>query len=137
MGRREANNAEEPNPPVESSPPEPSTVKVTFNVFAATVEDEHIHVTGSLKELANWAPQSAPTLNCGQTYPVWTATVDLPPSCTFHYKYIRKYIGPPDPLGFLGFVLGTAKPPPLQWERDPNRSFTTPASGSCTINDIW
>jgi hypothetical protein len=46
-------------------------------------------------------------------------TVDLPSNTQFEYKYIRKNKGD------------------ITWESDPNRSSTTPDSGSCTIKDVW
>lgn len=122
---------------VESSPPEPAIVKVTFTVFAKTVLGEHIHLTGSLTELTNWQTHSAQALDCVQSYPMWRITVDLPASTTFMYKYIRKYNGPPDPISWISYTLGIARPPHLAWESDPARSFTTPSSGSCTISDVW
>ena len=52
-------------------------------------------------------------------YPTWSITLTLPASTVVEYKYIRKNNGQ------------------VTWESDPNRSFTTPASGSTTRNDQW
>ncbi|KAG8963066.1 hypothetical protein FRC00_007844 [Tulasnella sp. 408] len=71
-----------------------------------------------LSQLANWDPNNALLLNTNN-YPTWSITVNLPASTTFQYKFIRKYNGA------------------VTWESDPNRSFTTPSSGSYTINTTW
>ena len=47
------------------------------------------------------------------------ATVNLPASTTFQYKYIRIFNGA------------------VTWESDPNRQVTTPVSGSYDENDFW
>ncbi|KAG8996844.1 hypothetical protein FRB94_008004 [Tulasnella sp. JGI-2019a] len=52
-------------------------------------------------------------------YPYWKLTVNLPASTAIQYKYIRIYNGV------------------TTWESDPNMSYTTPASGSITLNDTW
>ncbi|KAG9050524.1 hypothetical protein FS837_004708 [Tulasnella sp. UAMH 9824] len=95
-----------------------STVAITFNEYATTVWGENIYLTGSLSQLANWDPNNALLLNTNN-YPTWSITVNLPASTTFQYKFIRKYNGA------------------VTWESDPNRSFTTPSSGSYTINTTW
>lgn len=46
--------------------------------------------------------------------------MNLPPNTTFQFKYIKKN---PD---------GT-----VTWESDPNRSHTTPASGTSARDDTW
>ncbi|PBK75128.1 glucoamylase [Armillaria solidipes] len=94
------------------------TVSVTFNEFATTVFGENIYLTGSIDALQNWSPDTALLLNT-DNYPTWSITLDLPASTTFQYKYIRKFNGA------------------VTWESDPNRQFTTPASGSSVINDSW
>ncbi|WP_369125662.1 carbohydrate-binding module family 20 domain-containing protein [Catenulispora rubra] len=53
-------------------------------------------------------------------YPVWSATVALPPNTAFEYKYIKK-----DPDGTV------------EWESGGNRTSSTGASGSVTLNDSW
>ncbi|KAK0441631.1 glucoamylase [Armillaria borealis] len=94
------------------------TVSVTFNEFATTVFGENIYLTGSIDALQNWSPDTALLLNT-DNYPTWSITLNLPASTTFQYKYIRKFNGG------------------VTWESDPNRQFTTPASGSSVINDSW
>ena len=46
-------------------------------------------------------------------------TVNLPANTNIQYKYLRKLNGQ------------------VTWESDPNNSFTTPASGSYTLDDSW
>ncbi|KAG8979193.1 hypothetical protein FRB90_008199, partial [Tulasnella sp. 427] len=78
----------------------PSTVQVTFNVFAKTVPGENVYVTGSIQELGSWSSNDARILHCTQSYPMWTVTVELPAGKTFNYKYIRKFHGPEDFFGW-------------------------------------
>ncbi|KAK0504262.1 glucoamylase [Armillaria luteobubalina] len=94
------------------------TVSVTFNELATTFFGENIYLTGSIDALQNWSPDTALLLNT-DNYPTWSITLDLPASITFQYKFIRKFNGA------------------VTWESDPNREFTTPASGSSVINDSW
>ncbi|PBK97372.1 glucoamylase [Armillaria gallica] len=94
------------------------TVSITFNEFATTVFGENIYLTGSIDALQNWSPDTALLLNT-DNYPTWSITLNLPASTTFQYKFIRKFNGA------------------VTWESDPNRQFTTPASGSSVINDSW
>jgi alpha-amylase len=95
------------------------TVPVTFNEFATTFFGQNVFVVGSIPALGNWSPAAAVPLSAA-TYPTWSATVGLPASTGFQYKYLKKN---PD---------GT-----VTWESDPNRSFTTPASGAATLTDSW
>ncbi|KAG5645422.1 hypothetical protein DXG03_006246 [Asterophora parasitica] len=94
------------------------TVTVSFNVQATTIWGENIYITGSVDGLANWSPNNALLLSA-DSYPIWKITVTLPASTSIQYKYIRKFNGA------------------VTWESDPNRQFTTPASGSYTLNDSW
>ena len=102
---------------------------------------ENIYITGCVDALQNWSPDNALLLSSAN-YPTWSSaslflpcvpprsrcltaafafvvTVTLPASTAIQYKYIRKFNGQ------------------VTWESDPNRSFTTPASGSTTRNDQW
>ncbi|KAF9453974.1 carbohydrate-binding module family 20 protein [Macrolepiota fuliginosa MF-IS2] len=94
------------------------TVSITFNVQATTVFGENIFLTGSIDSLTNWSPDNALALNANN-YPIWSVTVNIPASTSFEYKYIRKFNGA------------------VTWESDPNLQFTSPASGTFTINDVW
>ncbi|KAF8641347.1 hypothetical protein AX16_010045 [Volvariella volvacea WC 439] len=93
-------------------------IDLTFKVQATTVWGENIFVTGNVDALSGWSPDNAIALNANN-YPIWEVTIRAPASTNIEYKYIRKYNGQ------------------VTWESDPNRSFTTPASGSYTLNDSW
>ncbi|KAG6808583.1 hypothetical protein H0H92_003644 [Tricholoma furcatifolium] len=93
-------------------------VSVTFNVNATTVWGENIYLTGSVDALQDWSTTTALLLS-NPDYPIWTITVDLPASTDIQYKYIRIYNDV------------------VTWESDPNNEFTTPASGTYTLNDDW
>ncbi|KAG9123732.1 hypothetical protein FRC07_014133 [Ceratobasidium sp. 392] len=94
------------------------TVAVTFKETATTVYGENIYITGSVDALANWSPDNALLLSSAN-YPQWSIMVNLPAGTAVQYKYIRKYNGA------------------VTWESDPNRSITTPSSGTYTENDTW
>ncbi|CEL55684.1 glucoamylase [Rhizoctonia solani AG-1 IB] len=94
------------------------TVSASFTVTATTVFGENIYLVGNQGALANWDPNNALLLS-SSSYPQWKITVNLPANTQIQYKYIRKYNGA------------------VTWESDPNRSFTTPASGSYNLNDSW
>ncbi|KIO16243.1 carbohydrate-binding module family 20 protein, partial [Tulasnella calospora MUT 4182] len=96
-----------------------TAVSITFAETATTVWGENIFLVGSISQLGTWSPSSAIALSSA-SYPVWTVTVSLPVNTSFQYKYIRK-----DSSGNV------------TWESDPNRTYTTPSSGSATENDTW
>ncbi|KAG5644769.1 hypothetical protein DXG03_007677 [Asterophora parasitica] len=93
-------------------------VKATFNVVANTVFGENIYLTGSIDQLKNWSPDNALPLSAAG-YPTWSITLDVPANTNFEYKFIRKNNGV------------------VNWESDPNRQATTPATGSVVINGSW
>ncbi|KAJ7824070.1 starch binding domain-containing protein [Mycena olivaceomarginata] len=95
-----------------------STVAVSFAETATTTFGENIFLVGSISQLDE--DTESLQLALSSAYPVWTITVNLPPSTTFEYKFIRKETD--------GSVV---------WESDPNRSATTIASGSQTISTSW
>ncbi|KAG8952676.1 hypothetical protein FRC04_004038 [Tulasnella sp. 424] len=124
-----------PLPPPPPPPPrEPSWV--TFEVHAITIPGEIIHLTGDLGELRYWNSDTPIPLICiGNS--LWTVTLSLPGSTTFSYKYMRKWNGPVNAIQGMIKFFGSPDPPPLRWEPDPNRSYTTPESGCCTISGSW
>ncbi|KAI0270013.1 glucoamylase [Gloeopeniophorella convolvens] len=93
-------------------------VSVTFNVQATTQPGENIFLTGSVDALKDWSPDNALPLSAAN-YPTWSVTVNVPASTNIEYKYIRKDNGQ------------------VTWESDPNNAFTSPATGSFTVNDSW
>jgi len=104
-----------------SSPAQKSAqqVSILFSETANTTYGENIFVVGSAPQLGNWDPSNAIPLD-PTDYPVWGATVYLPPSTAFEYKFIRK-----QPNGNV------------VWESDPAREDTTPASGLQWIETSW
>jgi alpha-amylase len=94
-------------------------VQVTFNSTTTTTWGQNVFVVGSVPALGGWDPAAAVPLSSA-AYPVWRATVALPASATFSYKYLKKN---PD-----GSVI---------WESDPNRSASTGTGSTLTINDSW
>ncbi|KIP11288.1 carbohydrate-binding module family 20 protein [Phlebiopsis gigantea 11061_1 CR5-6] len=96
-----------------------ATVTVSFSESATTSFGENIFLVGSLNQLGAWNPSSAIPLSSA-SYPTWTLQLQLPPSTTFTYKFIRKETN--------GSVT---------WESDPNRSATTSASGTVTLSTSW
>ncbi|KXN81606.1 Alpha-amylase [Leucoagaricus sp. SymC.cos] len=95
------------------------TVAVSFAETAETVFGENIFLVGSIPQLANWDPNSAIALSSAD-YPVWKATVNIPASTSFEFKFIKKESD--------GSVV---------WESDPNRQATTVTSGIQTITTSW
>lgn len=95
-------------------------VATSVNATASTVYGQQMYVTGNTTELGNWNTDLAVPLDA-TTYPVWKNGVRLPASTTVQYKYFRKNDD--------GSVT---------WENvagGGNRSVTTPASGSVSLND--
>lgn len=91
-------------------------IPVTFNLVSNST---NAYVVGQLAQLGVWDPTKAIQLTA-TTYPNWTTTVQLPISSTFEFKFIR--------IAADGTVT---------WESDPNLRYSTPASGSLTINEVW
>ncbi|KAN0087498.1 carbohydrate-binding module family 20 protein [Tylopilus felleus] len=94
------------------------TVSVEFNINVTTILRENIYLTGSVSALTDWGI-SNPILLSSANYPIWSTTVNLPANTEIQYKYISIYNGQ------------------VTWESDPNNEFTTEASGSQTLNDVW
>jgi len=94
-------------------------VSVLFYETATTTVGENIFVVGSVRELGHWDPSNAIPLDPVH-YPVWGATVYLPPNTVFQYKFIRKKAN--------GKIV---------WESNPNRKDETPASGVQSIMTTW
>ncbi|MDF2254831.1 glycoside hydrolase family 15 protein [Streptantibioticus ferralitis] len=97
----------------------PNQVSVTFDENATTYWGQNVFVVGSVPALGSWDPAKSVPLSSA-SYPVWSGTVSLPAQTTVQYKYLKK-----NPDGSV------------TWESDPNRSYTTGASGSVTLNDSW
>jgi chitodextrinase len=96
-----------------------SGATVTFNETASTVVGQNVYVVGNIAALGSWSTASAIQLSSAN-YPTWSVALSLPGSTAIEYKYIKK-----DGSGNV------------TWESGSNRLYTTPASGSVTINDSW
>jgi alpha-amylase len=96
-----------------------TTDAITFNETKTTVLGQNVYLVGSIAALGSWNTASALLLSSA-AYPVWRLTVALPPSTSIEYKYILK-----DASGNV------------TWESGANRTYTTPASGTATLNDTW
>ncbi|AWS44769.1 carbohydrate-binding module family 20 domain-containing protein [Streptosporangium sp. 'caverna'] len=97
----------------------PGNVATSFNANVTTYFGQNVFVVGNIAALGTWNPAGAIALSSA-AYPVWKATVNLPPGTAIQYKYIKK-----NPDGSV------------TWESDPNRSFTTPSGGTATRTDSW
>jgi alpha-amylase len=94
------------------------TITTNINVNATTYWGQNVYVVGNIAELGNWSPGQAVPLSAAG-YPIWKGTVQLPPSTTIEFKYIKIDGGN------------------VVWESGSNRVLTTPASGSVTLNHTW
>jgi alpha-amylase len=95
-----------------------STVAVTFAVNATTTFGQNVFVLGNRPELSNWNTSGGLALSPA-TYPVWRGTVNLPPSATFEYKYVKKN--------------GSS----VSWESGGNSVVNTGSACTLTLNDTW
>lgn len=121
-----ATNTNWPNTMTSTACATPTSVAVTFDLIATTAYGENIKIAGSNAQLGYWDTSKAVPLSADQytsSNPLWHVTVDFPAGSSFQYKYIR--------------VESNGS---IQWESDPNRWYTVPAScGSTTAteNDTW
>jgi alpha-amylase len=100
--------------------PAPTSIATSFGVNATTVWGQNVYVVGNVAALGAWNTGSAVLLSSA-SYPVWSGTINLPPSTSIEYKYIKK-----DGSGNV------------TWESGANRVFTTPASGTATrTGESW
>ncbi|MEU3164601.1 carbohydrate-binding module family 20 domain-containing protein [Streptosporangium sp. NPDC006930] len=97
----------------------PGQVATSFNATVTTNWGQNVFVVGNVAALGSWNPANAVALSSA-AYPVWRATVNLPPGTTVQYKYVKK-----NPDGSV------------TWESDPDRSFTTSSGGTATRTDSW
>lgn len=97
-----------------------TSIAVTFEVHATTTFGQNVYVTGSVPALSSWNTGTAIALSSA-AYPVWRGTVNIAPSTSFEYKFIKKDGG--------GNVI---------WESGANRSYATPATPcTATISTTW
>ncbi|KAF9736399.1 hypothetical protein PMIN03_010948 [Paraphaeosphaeria minitans] len=112
-------------PPTTCTAPPSCNVQITFNERVTTAFGDNIFIVGQLTQLGNWDPNSAVALSASKytsSDPLWYASVSLPASTSFAYKYIKKTSS--------GTVV---------WESDPNRSYITGTTcgSTATQNDTW
>jgi alpha-amylase len=89
-------------------------------VNATTVMGQNVYVVGNVAALGAWNTGSAVLLSPA-SYPIWSGTINLPPSTSIEYKYIKK--------DGSGNVI---------WESGANRVFSTPASGTAArTGESW
>ncbi|WP_354637846.1 CBM20 domain-containing protein [Kitasatospora camelliae] len=96
-------------------------VVTVFNAAVDTRWGQEVYVTGDLAELGGWDPAKAVRLTTGAfVYPEWTGFASLPPNTAVRYKYLTKSAD--------GVVT---------WEDGPDRTATTPPTGTFTVRDAW
>ncbi|KAJ6088221.1 hypothetical protein N7486_009482 [Penicillium sp. IBT 16267x] len=104
----------------------PTAVAVTFDLIATTVYGENVKIAGSIAALGDWDTDSAVALSAADytdSDHLWFVTQSIPAGTVFEYKYIRVESD------------GT-----IEWESDPNRSYTVPAACAMTAvteSDTW
>lgn len=104
----------------------PTAVAVTFDLIATTYYGENIKIAGSISQLGDWDTDDAVALSAADytsSDNLWFVDIDLPAGTSFEYKYIRIESD------------GT-----IEWESDPNRSYTVPAACATTAvteSDTW
>ncbi|KAJ5691682.1 hypothetical protein N7488_012417 [Penicillium malachiteum] len=104
----------------------PTSVAVTFDLIATTYYGENIEISGSVSELGSWDTDDAIALSAADYTDddhLWFVTVDFTPGEVFEYKFIR-----------------IESDGDLEWESDPNRSYTVPAAcqqTAVTVSDTW
>jgi hypothetical protein len=97
------------------------TVRFVVN-NATTVPGENVYLTGDKFELTNWSTSAPLGVMFNQVvyqYPSWYMDVSVPASTTIQFKFLKKN--------------GTT----VTWEGGSNHVFTTPASGTATVNVNW
>lgn len=106
----------------------PTAVAVTFDEIATTTYGENVFLAGSVPQLGSWNPSNSIALssaNYTSANNLWFVTMSLPVGTSFEYKFIRK-----------------ESDGSVQWESDPNRSYTVPSPTSCaadaaTVSTTW
>lgn len=97
------------------------TVRFVVN-NAFTTSGENVFLTGDKHELTSWSASApiGPLFNqVMHAYPSWYVDVSVPASTTMSFKFIKKSANP------------------TVWEGGSNHVFTSPASGTATVNVNW
>ncbi|KAH8666503.1 starch binding domain-containing protein [Xylariales sp. PMI_506] len=95
---------------------------VAFSASVSAGSGETVKIAGSISQLGSWAPADAIAMTGDGSGSTWTVTVSIPAGTSFEYKYIQ--------------VDGSGN---VNWEADPNRSYST--DGSCdqtvSVQGTW
>lgn len=98
--------------------PNPGQVTANYTVQAETVFGQNVFVVGNTASLGSWNPANAVPLTTGPgTYPRWNGSGTLPPNTSVEYKFIIKQDGQP-----------------VIWETGGNRTMSTPATGTFSVD---
>ncbi|GAA2615196.1 peptidase S8 [Paractinoplanes durhamensis] len=99
--------------------PPANRIAATFNVTMTTVWGQNLYVVGSIPELGQWDPARAVPLSAA-TYPIWSASLTLPPNTAIEFKYLIKNADSS-----------------WAWESTSNRSTVTPPTGQYITHDTF
>jgi alpha-amylase len=80
---------------------------------------QNVYVVGDISELGGWNTADAVPLSPA-SYPVWSATVSIPQSESFQYKYV--------------VIDGSGN---VTWESGTNRTASSGTGATLTLNDSW
>ncbi|KAJ9149400.1 Glucoamylase [Pleurostoma richardsiae] len=102
-----------------------TAVAVTFNELVTTQWGQTIKIVGDASALGSWNTANAIALSASQytsSNPLWSGTVTLPAGLVVQYKYIN-----------------VASDGTVTWEKDPNHTYTVPATCATTAtkSDTW
>ncbi|KAL1962885.1 hypothetical protein VTN77DRAFT_9063 [Rasamsonia byssochlamydoides] len=103
-----------------------TAVAVLFEELVTTTYGENVFLSGSISQLGDWDTDDAVALSAANytaSNPLWYVTVTLPAGTSFEYKFIKK-----------------EEDGDIEWESDPNRSYTVPTAcvgATETIVDSW
>jgi glucoamylase len=102
-----------------------TNVAVTFSELVTTISGQTIKIVGDIDTLGCWNANNAIALSASQYTPgnpLWGATIALKAGQVIQYKYVNVQTD--------GSV---------QWEADPNHTYTVPASGATAVtkSDSW
>ncbi|HEY1787972.1 MAG TPA: glycoside hydrolase family 15 protein [Verrucomicrobiae bacterium] len=90
---------------------------VSFSVAVPTAPGQAVYLVGNHPDLGAWVPQSGVKMSA-DIGSVWSATLSLPASTAFRYKYVK--------VDHAGNVV---------WESGQDRTLTTPAGETVNRND--
>ncbi|KAJ5260542.1 hypothetical protein N7478_012147 [Penicillium angulare] len=104
-----------------------TALPVRFEEVVTTTYGENVYISGSISALGDWDTDDAIALSAvdyTSSDPLWYVVVTLPVGTSFEYKFIEKTDGSSS----------------VEWESDPNRSYTVPtgcAGTTATVTASW